>query len=109
MNVSLLYKVGTLVVHQATAPNSGCYSVSHAPTGLHVCTQRTRADAVKMADELWKRFYMAFREKDRLEVKIRLPNWVESWVSVCSDSQTWVDPLPFQEKGKQVSYKETRI
>ncbi len=103
MTVDVLFQVGTLAVIQSTPPHQNTYSVMHVPTGLSVCRQGTREAAITLAGQLWKNHCLAFREKDVTEIRMRLPNWVESWLKECQRTLTRVDPLPHQEKGRQVS------
>lgn len=102
VEVHVLFGVGTLAVNQATPPYRNTYAITHVPTGLSVCRQGTRDKAEDMMNQLWKRFCLAFREKDVTELRMRLPNWMESWLKECTRTLDWVDPLPFQERGRQL-------
>lgn len=81
---------GSFSVHEE---EDGGWTLSHLPTGLRVLTVKTVKDAKRIGEYLWRRFCLAFREKNKEDVKRKLLPWVEGWLKrIDKETEAWIDP-----------------
>jgi hypothetical protein len=94
--------LGHLAVHAealTTGPNPKAWTVSSAPTGLHVVTVDGEADALRIGELLHAEAGAAFTHEDPTEVLAELPQWLYQWVRACRVARAWVDHRAFKEAG----------
>ena len=90
--------MGEFAVHKAYLRDDDAWSVTHIATGYLISSVKKVDDAFKIANFLWSKFCLPFRETDYMKVLEKLPDWVGFWVRDCRKAEAWIDADGYAKK-----------